>query len=351
MALRAKIVELEDDLEVINEYFHKHAWTDGLPIIPPTEERVRRMLAGTTRVPDEVIGRVPVRYADATVEAIAINATMAGCLPQYMPLLIAAVDALCDPVLNVHSLQATTSTAAVGAVVNGPVVHQLLINYRCNALGCGHRSNASIGRTLRFIMTTVGGGIPSLVDMSTQGQPGKHTLCFAEHEDANPWEPLHVSRGFRRHESVVTLFGFEGTSEIVDAASENAEDLLTTIAGSMISTGNFGEGDILGGEEPLLVLCPEHAHLIARDGLSRRDVQEFLFAHALLPLTSFAPKVAEAIRTYRRKTGSADEEANVRVAACSEDIMVVVSGGDGTKSTFITTWTGGTRAVSRKITN
>ena len=348
-SLQSRTVSLLDDLETINGYFRDHAWTDGLPIIPPTEARIARMLGGTQQDPAKVIGRVPIRYGQASVEVIAVNAVMAGCLPEYMPLLIAAVDALCQPELNVHSLQATTSTAAVGAVVNGPVVHDLFINYQHNALGCGHWSNATIGRALRLILTTVGGGIPGLVDMSTHGQPGKHTLCFAENEAASPWEPLHVSRGFNLEDSTVTLFGFGGTIEIVDAASDTAEGLLTTIVRSMTIAGTYGDGDLLGGGEPLLVLCPEHAQLIARDGYDRADIQKYIFENARLPLRVLSAKVADYIRDYRRKVNMDDVEADLRVAQNPDDIMVVVAGGDGAKSTFIPTWTGGTQAVSRRI--
>lgn len=350
LSLRSKTVLLDDDLDTIDNYFHQHAWTDGLPIVPPTEARIERMLSGIHIDSAEVIGRVPIRYGIATVEVVAINAVMAGCLPEYMPLLLAAVDALCDPALNVLSLQATTSTAAVGMVVNGPIVHDLLLNYECNALGCGHRSNATIGRAVRLILATVGGGIPGLVDMSTHGQPGKHTLCFAENEEVSPWEPLHVSRGFAPEDSVVTLFGFAGTVEIVDAASDTAEGLLTTIVRSMTIAGTYGLGDLLGGGEPMIVLGPEHAQIVAGDGFSRVDVQNFIYEKARLPLALLSPKVADYIRDHRRKIGAASMEVDLRVALKSEDIMVLVTGGDGAKSTFIPTWTGGARAVSRRVT-
>jgi hypothetical protein len=320
--LHSRSVRLADDLEAINDYFHQHAWTDGLPIIPPTQERVAAMMSKTARDRSEVVGRIPVRFAEATIEAIAINAVMAGCLPGYLPLIIAAIDALCDPALNACGIQATTSSAAVGLIINGPIINDLRINSSYNALGCGHRSNATIGRAA-----------------------GKHTFCFAENEVGNPWEPFHVSRGFSASDSVVTLFAFSGTTEVVDAISTSAEGILTTIATSMVCGGSYGSGDILGGGEPLVVLCPEHA----RCGFGRGDVQRFLFERARLPLRALSPAVAQVIRDYRRQTASPAIEDDLRVCAKPDSILIVVAGGHGAKSTVIPSWAGGTHAISRKV--
>ncbi len=204
--LTSNIIEVDDSLEAANDWFCREKLSDGLPIVPPTPERVGRMLDGTRRDPEEVIGVIPPKWAPATIEKIAINAVMAGCLPEYLPVVVAAVEAICEPRFNLYGVQATTGYVGPALLVNGPVRKQLEINCDAGVFGPGYRANATIGRTIRLILITVGGGFPGDTDRSTFGWPGKYTMCFGENQEKSPWEPYHVEMGFKADESTVTRF-------------------------------------------------------------------------------------------------------------------------------------------------
>src|SRR5215813_851380 len=226
-ALQSERVEVADDLWAVNAFFEEKGWTDGLPIIPPTEGRVGQMIATVNRNPQDVIGVVPPRWAPATVEKIAINAVMAGCLPQYMPVLIAAAEALTDPKLNLYALQATTGGPAIMLIVNGPIRKQLNINGGSNVLGEGWRANATIGRGVRLIQRNIGGSYPGTTCKATLGWPGKYTLCIAENEEASPWEPLHVEREFGADKSTVTAISADSSIRALFLDNTAATDILT----------------------------------------------------------------------------------------------------------------------------
>jgi hypothetical protein len=196
------------DIETFYALARERRWTDGLPLIPPTVERVERMLAHTERNRYDVIARVAPAFGAATVERIAANAVMAGCAPDAIDLLIAAVDAMSAPELNLQGMQATTNPAALWLIVNGPVAERLGVNNGPNCLGQGAWANATLGRALRLVMQNIGGAQPGEMDRATQGQPGKYSMCCAEIEREGGWEPLHVERGYARGESTVTLVGF-----------------------------------------------------------------------------------------------------------------------------------------------
>ena len=189
---RVELAELEDEAEAMFD----RGWTDGLPVVPPTEERVLRMLDGTTRAPDEVVAVVPPDLVECTVEKVAVNAVMAGCKPEYLPVVLAAVEAACTDEFNAHGLLATTYFSGPVVIVNGPIARAIGMNSGVNALGQGNRANATIGRALQLVIRNVGGGRPGEVDRATLGNPGKYTFCFAEDEAGSPWEPLSVERGF-----------------------------------------------------------------------------------------------------------------------------------------------------------
>src|ERR1043166_1151107 len=246
--LQAERFEVEDDLWAVNAFFEEKGWTDGLPIIPPTEERVGQTIAAVKRNPQDVIGVVPPRWAPATVEKIAINAVMAGCLPQYMPVLIAAAEALTDPKLNLYALQATTGGPAIMLIVNGPIRKQLNINGGSNVLGEGWRANATIGRCVRLIQRNIGGSYPGSTCKATLGWPGKYSICIAENEEASQWEPLHVERGFGRDQSTVTLISADGSTRASDLDSSKGVGVLTNFAQRM-------EGP--SAPEAIMIVCPE----------------------------------------------------------------------------------------------
>ena len=216
---------------------------------------------------------IPPLNGIATIEKIAANAVMAGCLPEYFPLVIAAVKGMLQPGFNLDGVQTTTGNVAPVMIVNGPCRDALQINYGANALGQGWRANATIGRALRFILTNIGGAMPGLYDKSTLGQPAKYTFCFGENEEANPWEPLHVERGLARDENVVSMFGCSGVNSAVDMASQSAKGLLKTFALTMM--GGLASG--VTTTEVMFVICPEHAAIFAKDGFSKAQfVQRFL---------------------------------------------------------------------------
>ena len=203
----------------------ERGWTDGLPVVPPTPERVARMLAGTTRDPADIVAVVPPDLVECTVEKVAINAVMAGCKPEYLPVVITAVEAACTDEFNIHGLLATTYFSSPVMVVNGPITKAIGMNAGINVLGQGNRANATIGRALQLVVRNVGGGRPGGVDRATLGNPGKYTFCFAEDEAGSPWEPLHVERGLAPDASAVTLFAGDGVRGMVDQLSREPESL------------------------------------------------------------------------------------------------------------------------------
>jgi hypothetical protein len=344
-ALQAERLDVEDDVWAVNAFFEKKGWTDGLPIIPPTEERVAQMLAAVKRDPSDVVGIVPPRWAPATVEKIAINGVMAGCLPSYMPLLIAAVEAITDPKLNLYSLQATTGGPAVMLIINGPVRNKLKVNGGANALGEGWRANATIGRCIRLIQRNIGGSYPGTTCKATLGWPGKYSICIGENEEASPWEPLHVERGFDRNTSTVTAISADGSTRASDLDSTKAVGILTNFAQRM-------EGP--SGPEAIMVICPEHAKIIAGDGYSKAEVKKFVWERAAYRMKDL-PDETFAQRVKRRPDLRLTRDSVIPVTDKPEDILVVVAGGDGSQSQYIHVWGqstpqgGSTRSVTKAI--
>ena len=220
-------IEISDDFEAVQRLYVDRGWSDGLPVAPPTPQRVEAMLAATNLDSDHVVAEIPPIWGAATVEKLAINAVMAGCLPEYLPVLIAAVEAIADPVFNLYAIQATTHPCAPLLIINGPIREALGMNYSSGSFGPGWRANATIGRAMRLVLLNVGGGYPGVGDMSTQGAPSKFSYCVAENEEENPWEPLHVERGFRPDQSAVTVMAGEPPHNINDHSGRSADDILT----------------------------------------------------------------------------------------------------------------------------
>ena len=324
-------------------------WGDGLPVVPPTADRVGRMLTANGVDPEAVICQLAPLFADATWQNIAIHAVMAGCRPEYLPIVAAAIDALAEPEFNLIGIATTTGSASTLVIVNGPVARRIGMNAGANALGPGNRANATIGRAVRLVLQNVGGAKPGEIDMATLGQPAKFTFCMAENEDASPWPPLHVERGFNASDSVVTVIGNAGIVEVVDSSSTSAEALAQTFAQSMLIAGTLGGGGLLGGGEPLLVLPPEQALLLSQAGCSKDDFKTLVWERAVLTLDHLSPAIASHLLERRRIEGLADEGSPLRVAAKADDIMIVVAGGVGIKAAYIPTWGGSTRAVSRRV--
>ena len=269
--LAARHITLGDAEDAI-EACYERGWSDGLPLVPPTPQRVLRMLAGTTRSADELIGLIPPDLAPCTVEKVAINAVMAGCKPEYLPLVLAAVEAALIEEFGMHGLLCTTMFAGPVVVINGPRGRAVGVNSGVNALGQGHRANATIGRALQLVIRNVGGGRPGEIDRSTLGTPGKYTFCFAENEDS-VWAPLSVERGFAPGASTVTLFAGEGVQGIVDQKSRTPESLVRSFAASLRTVDN---AKLAMAGDALLVVSPEHSRVFIDAGWSKARLREEL---------------------------------------------------------------------------
>ena len=330
--------------EEIDAHYQERGWTDGLPIVPPTEPRVREFLTRTRRDPQEIVGVLPPRQGEATVEKIAANAVMAGCRPEYLPVVLAAIEALADPLFNLDSIQATTHPVAPLVVVNGPLAPALGLQAGYNAFGQGFRANVTIGRAVRLVLMNVGGGLPGAGDRATQGSPAKLAYCVAENEAESPWEPLHVEAGLPADTSTVTVFGAEGPHNIQDHFSNTALGVLRTVAGAM---GQAGSNNLLGRGGPLLSLGPEHAATIAKEGYSKQRVKEFLFEHARFPLGRLG---LEYQREQIERWGVADApDTMVPIVRRPEDISIIVVGGAGKHSCWQPTFGDGTHWTRRSI--
>jgi len=292
---KIEYAETTDPVEVC----YGRGWSDGLPVTPPTDERVLAMLQGTRRRPDEIVGKIPPYLGTCTVEKVAINAVLAGCKPEYMPVLLAALEAALEPVFTLHGVLATTYFSSPIIIVNGPVARAIGMNCGLNVLGQGNRANATIGRALNLIVQNVGGGRPGEADRSTLGAPSKYTLCFAEDESDPEWEPLSVARGFPRGVSTVTLFQGHGPEAIVDQKTRTAEGLTRSIASSLVK---MGHPKLVQSARAVLVLSPEHYAIYKEAGWDRKRIERALYEATIRPgkeLVAGADGVGEGVPASR----------------------------------------------------
>lgn len=292
--LASRRIELgseEDEFEAI----FARGWSDGLPLVPPTETRVERMLSGTDRAPDEVVCLMPPDLVPCTVEKVAVNAVMAGCRPEYLPVVLAAVEAATTDAFNIHGLAATTYFSGPILIVNGPIARRIGMNSGINALGPGNRANATIGRALNLVVRNVGGAVPGGVDRAALGSPGKLTFCFAEDEQGSPWEALSVERGYPPEVSTVTLFAGHGPHEIVDQLSRSAGSLAGSFAGQLRSVAHT---KLALNYDAIVVVSPEHARVFAEAGWSKARLRQEVLDRLLTPgseLVRGAHGIAEGI--------------------------------------------------------
>ena len=305
------------------EHAYEQGWTDGLPVMPATADGVRDFVAASGRAADEVIGLIPPRKGRATVEVIAVNAVMAGCRPEYMPLVIAAVEGLLDPSYPLEFMQVTTNPMTPFLLVNGPVRHRLEINFGTGCLGPGWRANATIGRAIRLIMNNVGGALPGVYSKVSFGSPLRYSYLCGENEEENPWTPFHVDRGFAREDSTVTVFKASNFCNISGGEGVGPEEILRQIATNMPPM--YG-----GGDGVLLLLGVNHARSLHEAGLTKRDIQERLWQLARLPASYFA---ADFART-EIAAGRGDGETVWR-ARSPDEIYVAVAGGPGPQDVYI----------------
>jgi hypothetical protein len=335
----ARHLEVDDTPEALLEAFLEREWCDGLPVVPPTEERVRAMLAG--RDPRRSLGDMPPLWRATTQEILAVNAVMAGCRPEYFPVVVAATEAVLDPVFNLPGVQATTHPVAPLVIVHGPYGREIGVHSGSGCFGPGFRANATIGRALRLILMNVGGAWPGRQDMATQGSPAKFSYCIGESVEASPWGPLMES-------DAITVFGGEAPHNVNDHVSTSASGILTVIADTAVSLGS-NVGTYLAQSQLLIVLGPEHAQTIAADGLSRADVQRFLYETARLPLGCIKRSGMRGREDWPAwMRAIEDDEAQLPRVPSPEDIVVLVAGGPGKHSSVVPNCCF-SRAVSRPI--
>jgi hypothetical protein len=331
--LRARKIEIGENDDAMETCFER-GWSDGLPVTPPTDARVLSMLGGTRRAPGEIVGRIPPYLSECTVEKVAINAVLAGCKPEYMPVLLAALEAALEPVFTLHGVLATTYFSSPVVIVNGPVAKKIGMNSGLNALGQGNRANATIGRALNLIVRNVGGGRPGEADRATLGAPSKFTLCFAEDESDPSWEPLSVARGFARGTSTVTLFQGHGVEAFVDQKTRTPEGLSRSLGSALVK---LGHPRLVQSARAVLVLSPEHYRIYKEAGWGRKEIERALFEATTRPgseIVAGLDGVGE---------GVPQERAAERVPKFHDDgLMIVRAGGQaGLFSAILPGWLAG----------
>jgi hypothetical protein len=321
--------DIPDDPLAAIDYCYEQGWTDGLPVVPPELSRVEAMLAFEGRPGETVLASHPATRLELTVHAAATNAVMAGCLPEYFPVVVAAFEAMQEAPFNFHGSTASTGGSAPLLIVSGPVVDELGMNAGVNLFGPGNRANATIGRAVRLCLLNVFKMTPGIADKSTQGNPGKYSFCIAERNDCNPWPPLHEELGYGPDISSVTVYAGAGFCNIENHGGGSPESLLLTIADSMANYGCISLG------QSVLVLAPEHADIIASTGWSKAQVQEFLFEHATRPIEGMKTVGKFVDREYSIQ----GQLPAMHRGLGPDDILITVGGGDaGGHSAFIPSW-------------
>ncbi|MBV9229561.1 MAG: hypothetical protein JOZ18_09640 [Chloroflexi bacterium] len=329
-ALTSRRFELSDPTEAV-EFFYRQGWTDGLPVVPPTPERVSEFLEYAGRFPGDILGVIPARNRVITAEKVAINAVMAGCLPNYMPVIVAAIEAMCQEQFNLHGISATTGGTAPLLIVSGSVAQQLNINSGVNCFGPGVRANATIGRAIRLILMNVGGSIPGVLDKACLGHPGKYSYCIAEDEERNPWGSLGTERGMPEDVSSVTVFAGEAPHYVNSQLAGTGERLVGSIVNTMMGT-------MYRGGKWVLVLCPEHVTVFKKEGWTKPQIRQAVYDRAERPLAEF--------KRLNGMPDSAispeDERTGYHYMSSPDDLLIITAGGGaGGFSAIVPPWAAG----------
>lgn len=329
-ARRLEIAEREDEMEAL----FARGWTDGLPVVPPTEARVMHMLSGTSRAPQEIVAIVPPDLVELTVEKIAINAVMAGCLPEYLPWVIAALEAVCTDEFNMHGVLATTMPVGPVIICNGPGTRAIGMNSGVNVFGQGNRANLTIGRAVQLTIRNVGGGRPGEIDRAAHGMPGKLSFCFAEDEAGSPWTSLATARGIDPNKNAVTVFAGEGPRCVVDQLAREPEQLATSLAACLLSVQH---PKLPFAFDALLVVGPEHGRVFADAKWDRNRLTQFLESQLQLAgvdIVRGAHGMAEGVREHFR-------EATLPKFRPGGILLAHAGGGAGLFSAIIGGWANG----------
>jgi hypothetical protein len=353
-AVETEAVELQRlqapaDAAELQAWFYERGSSDGFPVIAPTPEAVARMVAGSKRRATDLIGIVPPRGGIATVEQVAVNAVMAGCRPEHMPVLVTAVEAMLEPRFNLASLQATTHPVAPLLIVHGPIAKELGMNAGAGVFGPSALANAVIGRAVRLILWTIGGAVPGNVDRATQGAPSKYSFCIAENVEASPWGSFINERGLPDGANAVTVYGCEPPHNINDHEHGDAEGILRVAADTMRTLGiNTWFIAWHGQKELMLVLGPEHAASIAASGWSRRQVREYLYRAISRRRDELAAGGMYGMRDWPPALNAMAADALIAAVPNIDDILVLVAGGAGKHSVALPSF-GATVSVTRRI--
>lgn len=362
--LRYQGRDLLDCFDRMNAAFIEAGWSDGLPLVPPTHEKVAAMVAASCRKADEVIGVFEPGFGIGTVEKIAANAVMAGCKPEAMPVVLAMAECILDPKLGLRTFAMSTGPQAPVVMVSGPIAKRIGMNSGICALGPGSISsvNVAIGRTLRLIMMNVGHSYPGVSDMDTIGTPMKFSACVAENEAANPWEPHRVTRGYKRESSIVTVNVPYGVCELFDFQNHDpallAETFCTAINNAAQVTSGYwlistqdksGPGPFHGDTQNLILLCPDHAKAFADAGWSLQRVKEELFKGARMPFRKLMlnkPRQGFAVAHPHLQWLWDTPETEVSLFRTPEAFDIFVVGADAGRSLY---FYGGSISVSREV--
>lgn len=354
--------DMDAAVDVIESFFEKR-WTDGLPVVPPTPRRVREMIASSGRDAGEVMGEIPPRHGIATIEKVAINAVMAGCKPEYFPVVLKALECCLEPQFALNAVLTTTQPYEPLVILSGPIVKKLGVNTREAVFGWGSRANGTIGRAMRLVFWNIGGAYPGEADKSSFSHPGAWSFCIGEDPDRNPWEPFHATRGVPATSSAVTVFACEAPHSV--AGTGNAQWVLNTVCGAMASVGPSNL--YLRGPQ-LLVLSPRNAESLANEGWTRPDIQAYIREHARVPAGvakqagmyyiidhSSGTHNAVVAKSKQQRAGW-EKWINVRsdsdmvpVIDKPEDVYILVAGGKGSFCALCPGWSSQRVAITREL--
>ena len=327
------------------EFFLEKPWSDGLPVVTPTEERINRMLLATGRDPDEIIGPIPPAMEIATVASVATHAVMAGCKPEYLPVVLGATELMLQAEFNVNGVQGTMHGVAPMMIVNGPYALEIGIHGGSGCLGPGFRANASIGRAIRLILMNIGAGLPGISSMTVFGMPSRFTYCLTENSEYNPWESLSVSKGYSADENVLTMAMVESPRFCWDDVSDEPERLIRGIADTMTAMGSW---NMHARSDMVVAMSPQHAEICDKSGWSRDEVHTRLIEVAGRTVSNL-----KLGGNWRRERALAlpvavdpdDSECFVPTIKNSVDLQLIVAGGWGPCTAVCHGWSGGSRAV------
>ncbi len=342
---QAQDIEVEDDIEAASRAAYEAGWTDGLPIVPPTRERVDRMMAALGRPAQDVVAVLPPARSPATIEKLAISAVLAGCYPEHFPLVVASVEAVADPAFELFGVNTTTNPTVPFIIVNGPIRNTLDINCSWSVLGPRKQANAVIGRALSLVMINVAGRIPEQTCKATWKMPGAYTMCAGEYEEESPWIPLHVERGFEAGQNTVTLMSPNAAFNVLDTESQNAEELLRNMVAAMLGTGGNNFFPFYGLGEMCIMMSPGHAKLIAETH-SKEQVRQYFLDNLKIPVSYISPR---RVKMMEAAGHGQVENGFVRYAKFPWQFLIFVAGGlGGYHSAGFTTF-GDSRAITRVI--